>query len=197
MPIDPVLLWRQIDLGEDSDLELKGARFRGRRVAGPRRDALADALAAFANAEGGRLVLGVADDRRPQSLDARQLDALADFVKEICSDKIQPALDFRLHRVPVPEADKQGVLVVEVPPGVTVHRSPGGYFRRRGTAGDRWARRKSAVSPKPGANRTPPPRTRRSWMQQAHAAWNPVYGADTRVREPTTPKTSCFASSSS
>ena len=117
MPIDPIPLWRQINLGADSGLELKEARFRSHRVSGPPEDALADALAAFANAEGGRLLLGVADDRRPQSLDARQLDALADFVKEICSDKIQPALDFGLHRVPVPETDKQGVLVVEVPPG--------------------------------------------------------------------------------
>ncbi len=132
MPIDPIPLWRQINLGADSGLELKEARFRHHRVSWPGEDDLANALAAFANAEGGRLVLGVADDRRPQSLDASQLDALADFVKEICSDKIQPALDFRLHRVPVPEADKQGVLVVDVPPGVTVHRSPGGYFRRRG-----------------------------------------------------------------
>ena len=58
MPIDTPRLWEQVALGEDTDLELKEARFRGNRVSGPRRDDLADELAAFANAGGGRLVLG-------------------------------------------------------------------------------------------------------------------------------------------
>ena len=62
MPTDTSRLWEQVALGEDTDLELKEARFRGNRVSGPRRDDLADELAAFANARGGRLVLGVSDE---------------------------------------------------------------------------------------------------------------------------------------
>ena len=96
MPIDVSRLWRQVALGEDTDLELKEARFRGSRAIGPRRDDLADELAAFANARGGRLVLGVSDDRQPQSLDPAQLDALANLVTEICSDSIKPPLDFSI-----------------------------------------------------------------------------------------------------
>ncbi|MYN66471.1 MAG: transcriptional regulator [Acidobacteria bacterium] len=132
MPIDVSSLWEQVALGEDTDLELKEARFRGGRVSGPRRDDLADELAAFANARGGRLVLGVADDRSPQGLDPGQLDALANLVTEICSDSVKPALDFGVFRVPAPEPANGGALVVEIPESATVHRSPGGHFRRRG-----------------------------------------------------------------
>ena len=132
MPVDTTRLWEQVALGEDTDLELKEARFRGDRVAGPRRDDLADELAAFANAQGGRLVLGVSDGRRPQSLDSPQLDALVNFVTEICSDSVKPPLDFSVFRVRAREPAEGGALVVEIPESLAVHRSPGGYFRRRG-----------------------------------------------------------------
>ena len=131
MPIDAPRLWEQIRLGEDTALELKEVQFRGRRVHAPRRDDLADELAAFANSQGGRLVLGVTDDRKPQSLDPAQLDALARVVSEICTDSIKPPLVFSIHRVPSPRAEG-GVLLVEIPRGETVHSSPGGCFRRRG-----------------------------------------------------------------
>ncbi len=124
-------LWSEVRLGEDSDLELKGVRFRGRKVAAPRRDALADGIAAFANARGGRLLLGVSDDRQPQVLDASQLDALVAFVRVICADSIKPPPDYRVVRVPVPD-QTGGALLVEVAEGAAVHQSPGGYFRRQG-----------------------------------------------------------------
>ena len=126
MPVHASRLWEQIRLGEDSDLELKEVQFRGGRVSAPRRDDLADELAAFANAAGGRLVLGVSDDREPQSLDPMQLDALANLVSEVCSDSIKPALDFSIHRVPAPRPADGGVLLVAIPTGDTVHSSPDG-----------------------------------------------------------------------
>ena len=131
MPIDAPRLWEQVRLGEDTALELKEVQFRGGRVHAPRRDDLADELAAFANSQGGRLVLGVTDDRKPQSLDPVQLDALARVVSEICTDSIKPPLVFSIHRIPSPGAEG-GVLLVEIPRGETVHSSPGGCFRRRG-----------------------------------------------------------------
>ena len=134
MPIDPTALWRQVQLGEDSELELKEVRLRGTRVVAPRRDSLADELAAFANADGGRVVLGVADNREPKPLDADALDAVTALVGEICTDSIDPALDFVARRVPAPTGQAGGVLVVDIEPGIDVHRSPGGYLRRRGDA---------------------------------------------------------------
>ena len=133
MPVDVNRFWTEVRLGEDTDLELKEVRFRGDAVDSPKRRDLADGLAAFANSSGGRLVLGVSDDRTPQSLDPAQMDALAHLVTEVCSDSIEPALDFGLHRMPV-SGEKGGVLLVEVPAGASVHRSPGGYFRRRGAS---------------------------------------------------------------
>ncbi len=131
MALDPAQLWRHIALGEDTELELKGVAFRGEKVSAPRRDALADELAAFGNGRGGRLVLGVSDDRRPQDLDSSQLDVLVSFVGEICTDSVKPPLDYGVYRVPA-ESAAGGVLVVEIPASAAVHRSPGGYFRRRG-----------------------------------------------------------------
>ena len=132
MRIELSRLWRQVALGEDTELELKAVQFRGRKVSAPRRDSLADELAAFGNAGGGRVVLGVTDDRRPQSLDPSQLDVLVNFVGEICMDSIKPPLNFSVFRVSAPQPASGGAIVVEIPEGVTVHRSPGGYFRRRG-----------------------------------------------------------------
>lgn len=132
MLIDAPLFWEQIQLGEDTGLELKEARFQGSRVSAPHRDGLADGFAAFANTGGGRVVLGVTDDRKPQSLTSAQLDLLANLVTEICSDSIDPSLDFSIYRVPAPPPTDGGVLLVDIPAGETVHRSPGGYFRRRG-----------------------------------------------------------------
>ena len=62
----------------------------------------------------------------------RTVDAVAELVTAVCSDSIQPPLDFSLHRMPAPDSAGGGVLLVDIPQGAEVHRSPGGYFRRRG-----------------------------------------------------------------
>ena len=60
----PEQLADRIRLGEDSSLELKEVTVSRGRITGPRRDQRADELAAFANASGGTLVLGVEDRTR-------------------------------------------------------------------------------------------------------------------------------------
>ena len=54
-------LMRRIRLDEDSALDLKRIELQGRKVKGPSRKDFADELAAFANARGGTIVLGVDD----------------------------------------------------------------------------------------------------------------------------------------
>lgn len=130
MRIDTARFWQDVRLGEDSTLELKEVRLQGDRVVAPRRDDVANECAAFANADGGRLVLGVSDDRTPQSFSPAQLDVLMQWVSTV-SDTIQPRLDYQAYRVPTPAGDG-GVVAVEIPAGGTVCRSPGGYYRRRG-----------------------------------------------------------------
>ena len=57
-------LLAKIRLSEDSLLELKEVRLKGRRVEEPHRNSFADGLAAFANAHGGVCPLGVQDKSR-------------------------------------------------------------------------------------------------------------------------------------
>ena len=130
---DEPALWEAVRLGEDSRLELKEVTIRGKRLTAPRPDDIADEIAAFANANGGRLVLGVTDQRTPQALVPAELDVLMAAVRDICADKIKPPVEYEAHRVAVP-AQTGGVLVVDISPGTTAHQSPGGYFRRRGDA---------------------------------------------------------------
>ena len=47
MPIDPTAFWKRVHLGEDTGVELKEVRFRGRKVAAPKRSDLADGFASF------------------------------------------------------------------------------------------------------------------------------------------------------
>lgn len=129
-------LLEAIQLGETSFLELKEVRFSGRRVAGPSREDLADEIAAFANSRGGVLVLGVEDKSRDIiGIPHDRLDAVVDFVKEICNDSITPPVEqFLLDRLALPSTTGSTAVIVklDVPGSLFVHRSPGGYWHRVG-----------------------------------------------------------------
>ena len=124
----------KIALGESTYLELKEVRFAGERVAGPSRDRLADELAAFANSRGGVLVLGVSDRTREViGIDESRLDAVVDYVRQACTDSLDPPLENVLLdrlRLPAAASDHVAVVKVEVPRSLFIHRSPGGYFHR-------------------------------------------------------------------
>ena len=126
------LLLERLELGEDSRVEFKEASFRGGRVATPRRETVADELAALGNTLGGTLIFGVSDTGEVQSMDRAQLDALEAFVGEVCADSIHPPLAFVTQRVALPSSP---VLVVEIEQSESVvHRSPGGYMVRQGSS---------------------------------------------------------------
>ncbi|WP_419946068.1 ATP-binding protein [Candidatus Poriferisodalis sp.] len=125
-----------IRLGETSLLELKEVRFTGDRIAGPSRDDLADEITAFANSRGGVVVLGVEDKSRDiVGIPADRLDAVVNFVKEICHDSISPPVEqFVLDRLSLPSSSGHmaDIVKLEVPPSLFVHRGPGGYWHRAG-----------------------------------------------------------------
>ncbi len=130
-------LLKKIRLGEDTSLELKAVRFKGDRISGPRRDELADELAAIANTHDGVVVLGVDDKTRDIiGIPLDHLDVVERFVYEICNESITPPVHFRSFRLQLPDAtgNLRSVLNVEIPRSLFVHRSPGGYFFRQGSS---------------------------------------------------------------
>lgn len=123
---------RQMRLGEDSHWEFKEIEFAGTVPKSPRRDDIADELAAFANTDGGVMLCGVTDSGAVQGMSREQMNALEQLIVNVCSDMITPPIrPIALRR----ETDK-GVpfLLVEVPQGHTQHDSPGGSYHRVGSS---------------------------------------------------------------
>ena len=133
----PEELLDKVGLGEDTSLELKSIRFKGHRVAEPKRDNLADEIAAIANTHDGVLVLGVDDKTRDiEGIPLDRLEAVERYVYEICNESIKPPVLFRSFRMKLPDkaGDLQPVLKVDIPRSLFVHEGPGGYFHRQGSS---------------------------------------------------------------
>ena len=133
----PEELLDKVGLGEDTSLELKSIRFKGHRVAEPRRDDLADEIAAIANTHDGVLVLGVDDKTRDiEGIPLDRLEAVERYVYEICNESIKPPVLFRSFRMKLPDkaGDLQPVLKVDIARSLFVHEGPGGYFHRQGSS---------------------------------------------------------------
>ncbi len=133
----PERLLERIRLGEDSLLELKVMMFSGEKVKGPSRSDLADEVAALANAHGGVLVLGV-DDRTKEVLGIPldRLDTAERFAHEVCFDSIKPPVQARIERILLAGTDgtERPILRIDIPRSPFVHKSPGGYWHRVGSA---------------------------------------------------------------
>ena len=130
-------LLRKIQLGEDTTLELKTIRFKGKKIAGPARNDLADEFAAIANTADCVMLLGVDDKMRDIiGIPLHLLDTVEDYVREICNDSIKPPVLIRTYRIELPDAagDMRPVLKIEVSRSLFVHQSPGGYFYRQGSS---------------------------------------------------------------
>ena len=123
---------RQMRLGEDSHWEFKEIVFAGDDPKSPRRDDLADELAAFANTDGGVVLCGVTDSGDVQGMSRKQMDALEQLLTEVCTDMIKPPIRPTILRKEI-EKNKP-FLLVEVDQGHTQHDSPGGSYHRVGSS---------------------------------------------------------------
>ena len=72
----------KIYLGEDATIEFKSEL--------PHRNSLADEIAAFANAKGGVILIGINNDGEIIGINRQKLDAAEKTVVEICQDSIDP-----------------------------------------------------------------------------------------------------------
>ena len=112
--------------------EFKQIEFRDDVPKSPRRDDLADELAAFANALGGVMLCGVTDRGEAQGMSRQQMDALDRILSEICAESIKPPIDVDITRHELD--DGKPLIVVEVATGYAQHDSPGGSYRRIGSS---------------------------------------------------------------
>ena len=137
MPNAAAEFLRKMQLGEDGSLVFAEVVLAGSRIEGPGRDGLADELAAFANASGGVLWLGVSDaPRAVTGIPLEHLDAVQRYVIEIADHAITPPVVPLIEKLELPDAGgrMRPVLKVEIECGFFVHRSPGGYLQRVGTS---------------------------------------------------------------
>ena len=127
----------QVRLGEDSAYEFKSLTIKGKKVEQPHRDSIADELAAFANANGGILVLGIADKTREvEGINREDLDTVDQWLANIASQLVDPPLpiETRLVEIPNRQGEAKPVVWVRVAKSVFVHRSPSGYYLRVGSS---------------------------------------------------------------
>ena len=118
--------------GEDSGWEFKQVEFAGDRPRRPTRDDWADEIAAFANAAGGVVLAGVADDGKVIGMSRAQIANLDALLVEVSTDTIKPPVRIRTHHTEL--SDGRLVLLAEVPESDSVHESPGGNYIRVGAS---------------------------------------------------------------
>ena len=116
-------LIEKLHLGEDATIEFKREM--------PRRSHLADEIAAFANAKGGVILIGVDDNGEISGIDRQNLDTVEKTVVEICQDSIDPTVLIHTEKF---RLEDKNLLKIEVPRSLFVHKTANGYFIRQGSS---------------------------------------------------------------
>lgn len=115
-------LIEKVHLGEDTTIEFKREM--------PHRSSLADEIAAFANAKGGVILIGVDDDSEIVGLDRTELNNIEKAVVEICQDSIDPMVLIYTEKIRI---DEKNILRIEIQKSLFVHKTANGYFTRQGS----------------------------------------------------------------
>jgi ATP-dependent DNA helicase RecG len=125
-----------IRLGEDSSIEFKAIEFDGNKPKNPNKDKMAHEIAAFANSQGGRIVLGINDKTRDvEGIDDSKTAITEEWIVNISQNNIEPPvrLDTRLLQLPNHSGELKTVIYVEIPRSIAVHQSAGRYYQRIGS----------------------------------------------------------------
>ena len=130
-------LLENLQFGEDSNLELKEVRLAGGKIRSPRQLDLADELAAFANSQGGVLLLGVQDKTREViGIPLNRLETVEMLILQACEDSIEPSLAPIIERLTLPDNTgvERAVIRIDIRRSLFVHHSGGRYFHRVGSS---------------------------------------------------------------
>lgn len=78
-------------------------------------ESLAAEIVAFSNSEGGRILIGVADDGSVQGLTPHDIGRLNQVISNVCSQNVRPAVNPLTENIPHPNGT---VMVLSIPEGV-------------------------------------------------------------------------------
>ncbi len=123
-------------LGEDSSIEFKAIVFEGKKIKSPNRDSIAHEIAAFANGQGGSLLLGVEDKTREViGFEDDKVSLTEEWVVNLSQQAISPPakIHTRLLQLPNTHGALKTVIYIEVPRSISVHQSAGRYYQRIGS----------------------------------------------------------------
>jgi len=127
---------RQLRAGEDGRAEFKALRLGQHGVRSPNAETLAGELAAFANADGGTVFLGVDDSGSVLGIPADRTDVVEQWLLDIATHNCDPPIRPLVRKLMLPDAARreQRILLAEIPRGLYVHRTSGGrYYIRVGS----------------------------------------------------------------
>ena len=125
-----------IRLGEDSSIEFKEVEFKDSKPLNPNKDKMAHEIAAFANGQGGRILLGVTDKtRNVVGIADEKVAVVEEWVVNISQQNIVPPVQLNTHLLQLPNqaGDLKTLIYVEIPRSISVHQSAGRYYQRVGS----------------------------------------------------------------
>ncbi|MCY4158771.1 MAG: putative DNA binding domain-containing protein [Bacteroidetes bacterium] len=133
----PEEIEQQLAAGEDSLVEFKEVILGSKGVRSPNSEAFAGEMIAFANANGGTVLLGVDDEGIVQGLPETRIKDVEDWVINVatnnCEPPIEPVLTKR--RLSRPDGNRTTVLLVRILRGLFVHATnTGRHYVRVGSS---------------------------------------------------------------
>ncbi|MDE0458321.1 MAG: putative DNA binding domain-containing protein [Chromatiales bacterium] len=124
---------RQLEVLEDARAEFKEVVLGNRGVRSPNTEDMAGEMVAFANAEGGVVLLGVDDEGVVRGVPTDRAHDVETWVINVASNNCDPPIRpiLRRERLPGPTGSHCLVILVEVRRGLYVHGTSGGrhYIR--------------------------------------------------------------------
>ncbi len=125
-----------IRLGKGSSIEFKSVEFGGNDPKNSNQDKMAHEIAAFANGQGGRLLLGIGDkSRQVTGIEDDKVSLTEEWIVNISQQKIDPPVRIgtRLLQLLNQQGELKNVIYVEIPHSISVHQSAGRYYQRVGS----------------------------------------------------------------